>query len=207
MYTRRKSQVGVVVSDKMQKTVVVAIETHKRHPLYKKTVRRTTRYKAHDEKELAKVGDLVRIIESRPLSREKRWRLVEVILSREVAEMSPGDIDAAMLGTRHKHTDSAAAKVQEAIAAEAVAEAEAIEETAKSEVEAVAEEAPAASETVEPDSDVEAASDSAVAEIEAEVEPPAASETVESDSDVEAASDNAVADSETETSEEEKTEE
>ena len=107
MYTRRKLRVGVVTSDKMQKTVVVAVESHKRHPLYNKTIRRTTRYKVHDEKEIAKLGDIVRIIESRPLSREKRWRLAEVVTRREVAEIAPREIDASMLGIRRPHTESA----------------------------------------------------------------------------------------------------
>lgn len=76
---QRKSQVGVVTSDKMAKTVVVKIETVTRHPLYKKTIRKNKALKAHDEQNAAKVGDQVRIIETRPLSREKRWRVVEIL--------------------------------------------------------------------------------------------------------------------------------
>jgi small subunit ribosomal protein S17 len=76
---KRKTHVGVVTSDKMQKTVVVRLETTTRHPLYKKTIRRTKTVKAHDEAQAARVGDLVRIMETRPLSREKRWRVVEVV--------------------------------------------------------------------------------------------------------------------------------
>ncbi len=76
---RRKSQVGVVTSDKMAKTVVVKIETVTRHPLYKKTVRQAKALKAHDEQKTAKVGDRVRIVETRPLSKEKRWRVVEIL--------------------------------------------------------------------------------------------------------------------------------
>jgi small subunit ribosomal protein S17 len=75
----RKVRVGKVVSDKMDKTIVVAIETKVRHPLYGKTVNRTTKFKAHDENNDAKVGDTVRIMETRPLSKDKRWRLVEVM--------------------------------------------------------------------------------------------------------------------------------
>ncbi len=75
----RKSQVGVVTSDKMDKTIVVAIESVTRHPLYKKTIRRTKTLKAHDEEKAAKPGDRVRIVETRPLSKEKRWRLVEIL--------------------------------------------------------------------------------------------------------------------------------
>lgn len=76
---RRKDQVGMVTSDKMAKTVVVEIETVTHHPLYKKALRRSRTVKAHDEDNTAKVGDRVRIVETRPLSKEKRWRVVEVL--------------------------------------------------------------------------------------------------------------------------------
>ena len=75
----KKEFVGIVKSDKMQKTIVVAIETLKLHPLYKKYVKRVKKVKAHDEKNDAKIGDRVRVIECRPLSREKRWKLVEIL--------------------------------------------------------------------------------------------------------------------------------
>ena len=75
----RKSRVGVVVSDKMDKTIVVAIVRKAKHPLYGKTVTLTKKYKAHDEENVAKVGDKVTITETRPLSKDKRWRLVEVV--------------------------------------------------------------------------------------------------------------------------------
>jgi small subunit ribosomal protein S17 len=75
----RKARVGVVVSDKMQKTVVVAIERRVPHPVYGKMVTRTTRLKAHDEQNTAKAGDTVRIMETRPLSKDKRWRVVEIV--------------------------------------------------------------------------------------------------------------------------------
>lgn len=75
----RKTEVGRVVSDKMDKTIVVAVEDSFRHPLYKKTVKRTVKLKAHDEKNECKIGDRVRVMETRPLSKEKRWRLVEII--------------------------------------------------------------------------------------------------------------------------------
>ncbi len=70
---------GTVVSDKMKKTIVVKTERITRHPLYKKIIKRYAKFKAHDENNSAKIGDKVRIIESRPLSKEKRWRLVEII--------------------------------------------------------------------------------------------------------------------------------
>lgn len=75
----RKTRVGKVVSDKMDKTIVVAIETSVKHPLYKKIVKRTYKLKAHDENNECRVGDKVRVMETRPLSKEKRWRLVEII--------------------------------------------------------------------------------------------------------------------------------
>jgi small subunit ribosomal protein S17 len=76
---RRKTVVGVVVSDKMEKTVVVAVERLVPHPLYGRRVRRTKRYKAHDEENSARVGDRVELMETRPLSREKRWRIVSIL--------------------------------------------------------------------------------------------------------------------------------
>jgi len=75
----RKTEVGKVVSDKMDKTIVVAIENSVKHPLYKKIVKRTIKFKAHDENNECRVGDKVRIMETRPLSKDKRWRLVEII--------------------------------------------------------------------------------------------------------------------------------
>jgi small subunit ribosomal protein S17 len=75
----RKSRVGRVVSDKMQKTVVVAIERRVAHPTYGKMMTRTTRLKAHDEQNASKAGDTVRIVETRPLSKDKRWRVVEIL--------------------------------------------------------------------------------------------------------------------------------
>jgi small subunit ribosomal protein S17 len=75
----RKEKVGRVVSDKMDKTIVVSVERLSRHPLYKRVIRLTTKFKAHDERNEARIGDTVRIVESRPLSATKRWRMVEII--------------------------------------------------------------------------------------------------------------------------------
>jgi small subunit ribosomal protein S17 len=75
----RKSRIGVVYSNKMDKTVTVAVERKVKHPLYGKFIKKTTRFHAHDEKNECSIGDLVRIMETRPLSKTKRWRLVEVI--------------------------------------------------------------------------------------------------------------------------------
>ena len=75
----RKSMIGTVVSDKMDKTVVVAVETSVAHPIYKKTVKRTYKLKAHDEENTCKVGDKVLVMETRPLSKDKRFRVVEIV--------------------------------------------------------------------------------------------------------------------------------
>jgi small subunit ribosomal protein S17 len=75
----RKTRTGKVVSDKMDKTIVVAIETSVKHPLYKKIVKRTYKLKAHDENNECNIGDRVKVMETRPLSRDKRWRLVEIL--------------------------------------------------------------------------------------------------------------------------------
>ena len=75
----RKTRVGKVVSDKMDKTIVVAIEDHVKHPLYGKIVKRTYKLKAHDEHNTCNIGDTVKVMETRPLSKDKRWRLVEVV--------------------------------------------------------------------------------------------------------------------------------
>lgn len=98
---RRKVRVGRVVSDKMDKTVVVAVETLVRHPLYQKVIRKTKKFKAHDEHNACRVGDKVRIMETRPLSKEKRWRVVEIIerakegaQERGLAADDPGAVDA-----------------------------------------------------------------------------------------------------------------
>ena len=75
----RKTRVGVVVSDKMDKTIVVAVKDSVQHPLYKKILKRTKKFKAHDENNECHVGDTVKVMETRPLSKDKRWRLVEIM--------------------------------------------------------------------------------------------------------------------------------
>ena len=92
MEKKRKTRFGRIVSDKMDKTVVVAVETLRRHPLYKKTIRRTVKYKAHDENNECGLGDMVRIVETRSLSRDKRWRVAEIITKGEVVGIQPKDI-------------------------------------------------------------------------------------------------------------------
>jgi small subunit ribosomal protein S17 len=86
---KRKVRAGYVISDKMDKTVVVAVEALRRHPLYKKAVKHSKKYKAHDEDNACRIGDKVKIAETRPLSKNKRWRIVEVISGRESTETEP----------------------------------------------------------------------------------------------------------------------
>ncbi len=83
MREQRKRLVGRVTSDKMQKTVVVSVENLKRHPLYNKVIRQTTKYKAHNPNDVARLGDLVQIVESQPMSREKRWAVEKVLQKAE----------------------------------------------------------------------------------------------------------------------------
>jgi small subunit ribosomal protein S17 len=91
MESRRQEKVGIVTSNKMQKSVVVTVDRQTNHPLYKRVVRRSIKFLAHDEKNECKVGDTVRILETRPLSRRKRWRVVQVIAkSAQVAPLPEG---------------------------------------------------------------------------------------------------------------------
>ena len=91
-YQRRRVRVGRVVSDSMDKTVVVAVEWKRPHPLYKKPVRRRSRLKAHDADNSCRFGDVVQIIESRPLSKTKKWRVKQILSSVETAEIQPEEI-------------------------------------------------------------------------------------------------------------------
>ena len=90
MQGKRRSKIGRVVSDKMDKTVVVSVERLRRHPIYKRVVRLSSKFKAHDQENTARVGDTVRIEESRPLSREKRWTVVEVVARGSHEELIDG---------------------------------------------------------------------------------------------------------------------
>ena len=91
-YERRKVRVGRVVSDKMDKTVVVVYEWSQPHPIYKKAVRRQTKFYAHDESNSCAVGDTVRIVESRPYSKTKRWKVAAILSSTEIADVKPEEI-------------------------------------------------------------------------------------------------------------------
>ncbi len=92
METKRKTRIARVLSSNMDKTVIVAVESAKHHPLYRKTMKRVVKYKAHDEKKECQEGNLVRIEETRPLSKEKRWRVVEVVSKRGAVEVKPTEI-------------------------------------------------------------------------------------------------------------------
>ena len=155
----RKERTGVVVSNKMQKTVVVRVERRAPHPDYGKVMTHSTKFYAHDEEGKAKIGDIVRIVENRPLSREKRWRLVEIVTRRDVAEIAPREIDASMFGINRPHTESAAATAEAPVAeatktpaeeeaAPAEAEAEPEAEAPVAEAEAVSAESEAGPETI-----------------------------------------------------------
>ena len=92
-FERRKVRVGKVVSDKMDKTVVVVYEWSRPHPIYKKAVRRQTKFYAHDPENECSLGDTVRIVESRPYSKTKRWKVAEILSSIEIAEVQPEEIE------------------------------------------------------------------------------------------------------------------
>ncbi len=92
MAGKHKVRLGRVISDKMDKTVVVEVEVAEHHPLYHKTIKKAVKYKAHDEKKESKVGDIVKIVETRPLSHDKRWRVGEIVIKGEVVEVKPGEI-------------------------------------------------------------------------------------------------------------------
>ncbi len=92
MDEKRKVRFGRVVSNRMDKTVVVAVETPKRHQLYKKSIRRVVKYKAHDKNNECGLGDIVKIIETRPLSRQKRWRVAEIMTKGELVKVQPEEI-------------------------------------------------------------------------------------------------------------------
>ncbi len=174
---RQKTRIGTVVSNKMQKTVVVAVEVMKRHRLYRKTLRRTKRLKAHDEENACRLGDRVRLVETRPLSRDKRWRVAEVLVRGDVAEVAPREIGQEIIEeitvkTRPEEAPREAAPPAEA--AEAAAEEAPPEAAAEEEApEAAAEEAPpeAAVEEEAPEAVAEEAPPEAAAEEEKAGEP------------------------------------
>ena len=106
----RKTRNGVVVSKKNDQTVVVAVSRAARHRLYRKVIRQTKRYAVHDAENLATLGDLVVIEECRPISKTKRWRLVEVVTEREVAEIAPESLDESLVDEMQRSAARAAAE-------------------------------------------------------------------------------------------------
>jgi len=94
MEKKKKTYIGRVLSDKMDKTVLIEVETRRRHPRYKRVVTYKRKFKAHDEDNKCRVGDLVQVIETRPLSKEKSWRVTEIKTKGKVVEIKPVEIDA-----------------------------------------------------------------------------------------------------------------
>jgi small subunit ribosomal protein S17 len=153
---RRKTLIGVVVSNKMDKTAVVSVERRHPHPLYRKIIRTTKRYKAHDPNNAAQLGDVVRLEETRPLSKEKRWRIVETMTHGNVADIAPREIGVpvepeaeapAANETPGPVAVSAEAPAAEAPAEEPVAEAVAEDPAAEAEEPAAQPEADAEEES------------------------------------------------------------
>ena len=109
--SKRKIRIGQVVSDKMSNTVVVAVEWRQAHRKYAKPMKRITKFKAHDAENACRIGDTVKIEETRPISRHKRWRVAEILNSREIAELQPTEIDQTLLeeqATVHKRVEEVA---------------------------------------------------------------------------------------------------
>ncbi len=188
-YERRKVRVGKVVSDKMDKTVVVAVEGRRPHPIYKKAVRKRTRFKVHDEENQCKLGDLVRIIETRPMSSAKRWRVAGILAREEIAEIQPEEItvDEDVVVARPEpppmqpivaeeavaEEPEAVVEVEEAAAVPVAEEPEAVVEVEEAAAVPVAEEPEAVVEVEEVEAAVVAEEPEAVVEVEeAEVEEP-----------------------------------
>ncbi|MGE0135276.1 MAG: 30S ribosomal protein S17 [Dehalococcoidia bacterium] len=138
----RKARTGTVVSDRGDQTIIVAIERAAPHRLYRKVIRRTKRYPVHDPQNAASVGDLVRIEECRPISKTKRWRLVEIVQQREVAQVRAEAIDASLVTEVQRAAAHAAAQPQ-AAQNEAETQPEPAAQAASTDAEATAEPAPA----------------------------------------------------------------
>jgi small subunit ribosomal protein S17 len=107
-FDRRKIRTGTVVSDKMEKTLVVNVEWRQLHRIYDKSVKRITKLMVHDPENQGKLGDVVRVIETRPISKTKRWRLVEVLSLGDIADVQPGDIkvDEDVLVAPRQHAEA-----------------------------------------------------------------------------------------------------
>jgi small subunit ribosomal protein S17 len=192
----QKTRVGVVVKDKMSKTVVVAVGAIKRHRLYKKIMRRVTHYKAHDEENACRVGDKVLIVETRPLSRDKRWRVAEVLTTAALPEEEKAifevevpeevrELDEAIAAEALQREEEAALAEEEAVAEEevpaAAEEIEEVPEAAEEEQPPAEEEAPEAAEEEQPSAEEEApeAVEEEQPEAAEEEQPPAEEEAAE----------------------------
>lgn len=112
MPAMKKTKVGQVLSNKMNKTVIVSVESYRHHPVYKKTIRNVVKYKAHDEKSECAIGDTVRIVETRPLSKEKRWRVSEIIVKAEVIDVKPEEIEPKLVSEKPETEAIAATDTQ-----------------------------------------------------------------------------------------------
>ena len=171
---RRKLRTGRVVSDKMDKTIIVAVQWSQRDRLYRKPQRRITKFYADDSNNSCSLGDLVRIEETRPISRLKSWRLVDIIERREVAEVMPVELDQAFMESQMRGQDSEAVAMDDAVAEQAVDEVESAEADVEP-VEAELEE-PQATETEPVEAEIEAVEAAEVDAVEAEVEAAEATE-------------------------------
>ena len=183
VYGGRKVREGTVVSDKMMKTVVVAVHSAIRHPIYKKTIRRVRNYMAHDEDEVAKMGDRVRIVEASPVSKRKRWRVAEVLSHLEIADLAPEAIDSTLIEELAAPQEPPARPVAgpEVEAVEQPAAMEPDTESAVEDIEVVMEDA--APEALEPEVMSE---EEATGPLEAEVPPIEQEEPVLADAPLEA---------------------
>lgn len=177
IYGGRKVREGTVVSDKMVKTVVVAVHSSIRHPIYKKTIRRVRKYMAHDEDEVSKIGDRVRIVEASPVSKRKRWRVAEVLSHVDIADLAPEAIDSTLIEELAAPQEPPARAVAspEGEATEAPAAGEPEHEAAVEEIEVVMEDA--GPEALQPD----AMSEAEAGPLEAEVPPIEEEEPVQAD--------------------------
>ena len=182
---RRKVRVGAVVSDKMDKTRVVAVPWSQRHRIYGRAIRRLSKFKVHDEENATREGDQVRIVETRPLSKDKRWRIVEILARGEQVDIAPEEVDATLVEEMEQLPKTAAADdVVAEVLAEETEEAEAEEPVAEAE-EPAEEEAEEAEEPVaEAEEPAEEEAEEAERESVAEAEEPAAEEAEEAEEPV-----------------------
>ncbi len=116
MASMNRTKVGQVLSNKMDKTVIVRVESYRHHAIYKKTIRNVTKYKVHDEKNECSMGDTVKIIETRPLSKEKRWRVGEILIRAAALDVKPQEIEPKIIVEKEK--PAAVAQVEPAVVTE-----------------------------------------------------------------------------------------